>query len=415
MIGLGRRAWLNAFVWLSAALLAGCGGGGGGGAQSGASAVNVLPITVGAGPSSSRVVNLLFTSVTVCVPNSGTQCTTIDHVQVDTGSSGLRIMAPKLKSLALPQQTDDTGNYAIAECAQFADGFSWGPVKVADVKIAGEEAASLPIQVIGDTNFAQIPGDCSGSGPAENTVDTFGSNGVLGIGPSLQDCGSFCETTVNNGYYYPCPVTSGCSTTTTSAAQIQANQVGNPVASFTNDNNGVIIMLPAIPPSGAASVSGSLIFGIGTTTNNGIGNAKVFTLNANYGSFTTIYKNQSYNYSLFDSGSSAMFFSDSTIPVCGPTDPYAPGFFCPLTTLNLNAVIRGTNAESATVGFRIANASILTGNNPDYWAFDNLGAPNAVGNSNVFIWGLPAFFGHTVFVAIEGQTTSAGAGPFIAF
>ena len=413
MIPLGRQAWLDVFVWLSVVLLAGCGGGG---SQSGVSAVNVQPITVGAGPSSSRVVNLLYTSVTVCVPNSGTQCTTIDHVQVDTGSSGLRILASQLpKSMVLPQQTDNSGNYAIAECAQFADGFSWGPVKIADVKIAGEEAVSLPIQVIVNADPATIPNDCSSSGPAENTVDTFGANGVLGVGPLLQDCGNFCQTTANNGYYYPCPVTSGCSPTTTSATQISAKQVGNPVALFNNDNNGVMIMLPAIPPSGSASVSGSLIFGIGTTTNNGIGNANVYTLNANYGSFTTVYNNQSYNYSLFDSGSSAMFFSDSTIQVCGPTDPYAPGFYCPPSMLNLNAVIRGTDAVSATLGFRVANASNLTGNNPDYWAFDNLGAPNAVGNSNVFIWGLPAFFGHTVFVAIEGQTTSAGAGPYIAF
>lgn len=416
MIAPGRRGWLHAFFWLGAVLLAGCGGGSGGGAHNSASAVNVQPITVGAGPSSSRVVNLLYTSVTVCAPNGGSQCTTIDHVQVDTGSSGLRILASQLpKSVALPQQTDDTGNYAIAECTQFADGFSWGPVKIADVKIAGEKAASLPIQVIGDANFATIPDNCSSSGPAENSVDTFGANGVLGIGPLLQDCGNFCQTTVNNGYYYPCPVTIGCSTTTLSDTQSLANQVGNPVALFNNDNNGVIIMLPAIPPSGAASVNGSLIFGIGTETNNGIGNAKVFTLNANYGSFTTVYNNQSYNYSLFDSGSSAMFFSDSTIAVCGPTDPNAPGFYCPPATLNRNAVIRGTNTVSATVGFRVANASNLTGNNPDYWAFDNLGAPNAVGSSDVFIWGLPAFFGHTVFVAIEGQTTSAGAGPYIAF
>ena len=30
-------------------------------------------------------------------------------------------------------------------------------------------------------------------------------------------------------------------------------------------------------------------------------------------------------------------------------------------------------------------------------------------------WGLPFFFGRTVFTAIEGQTTPGGVGPYFAF
>jgi hypothetical protein len=33
----------------------------------------------------------------------------------------------------------------------------------------------------------------------------------------------------------------------------------------------------------------------------------------------------------------------------------------------------------------------------------------------MFGWGLPFFFGRTVFLAIEGQPTPAGAGPYYAF
>ena len=42
-----------------------------------------------------------FITVTVCVPGTAT-CQNIDHVEVDTGSEGLRLVAPAL-SLSLPQ------------------------------------------------------------------------------------------------------------------------------------------------------------------------------------------------------------------------------------------------------------------------------------------------------------------------
>lgn len=408
----GVRYGLLSLLLTVVGLLAGCGGGSGGGAvASGGGSDNVQPVTVAVGPS--HTVNLLFTSVTVCTPGTSTECATIDHVQVDTGSSGLRIIASQLPpSLTLPQQTDG-GNNAIAECAQFADGYAWGPVKLANVKIAGEGAVGIPIQVI-DGDFGTVPDDCSSTGPAENTVTSFGANGVLGVGEFLQDCGSACATITNNGFYYPCPQTSGCLATTVSAMQPLAQQVANPVAAFANDNNGILIRLPPISPDGAVSVSGSLIFGIDTQTNNTLGSAQVFTTSGSFGTFTTIYKGNAYRYSLFDSGSSSYFFSDATIPVCPSSDPYAPGFYCPTSTLELSAIIHGAGGESATRNFSVANAHDLSGNNPDYWAFDNLGTPNA-GSSDIFIWGLPAFFGHTVYTAIEGRATSAGSGPFFAF
>jgi hypothetical protein len=32
-----------------------------------------------------------------------------------------------------------------------------------------------------------------------------------------------------------------------------------------------------------------------------------------------------------------------------------------------------------------------------------------------FDWGLPFFFGRTIYTAIENQSTPAGAGPYVAF
>ena len=51
---------------------------------------NVLAVTVGPTPTSTR--NMLMASVTVCVPGTAT-CATVDNVQVDTGSQGLRLLA----------------------------------------------------------------------------------------------------------------------------------------------------------------------------------------------------------------------------------------------------------------------------------------------------------------------------------
>ena len=47
------------------------------------------------------------------------------------------------------------------------------------------------------------------------------------------------------------------------------NKLSNPVLFFSQDNNGTIFELPAIPEEGAPSVLGSLVFGIGTRDNNG--------------------------------------------------------------------------------------------------------------------------------------------------
>ena len=152
------------------------------------------------GPSNQSV-NTMFTSVTVCVPGSTTSCQTIDHIQVDTGSYGLRILASVL-TLTLPVETLANGN-SLAECTQFVDGFSWGPVVTADIQIAGETAHSVPVQAIGDSRFTNIPAECSSSGGTEeDTVSTFGANGILGVGPFELDCGD-CDT-VTQGLYFAC-------------------------------------------------------------------------------------------------------------------------------------------------------------------------------------------------------------------
>ena len=56
-------------------------------------AVNVLTVTVDGGPAAAPgAINHAYVTVKVCVPGSQSQCTSVDHVLLDTGSFGLRLV-----------------------------------------------------------------------------------------------------------------------------------------------------------------------------------------------------------------------------------------------------------------------------------------------------------------------------------
>ena len=370
-------------------------------------AANVAPIVVDAGPlGQAGGFNVPFVSVTICAPGSASNCQTIDHIDVDTGSTGLRIMSSVVPaSLALPYERDAHGS-PYGECVQFADGsYVWGSVRLADIRIAGEQALSVPIQIVGDPAVPAVPRGCTGI--PSNTVQSFGANGILGVGYFREDCGTECAQNAANGQYYACPST-GCTGTTLSRAQ----QVAQPVALFSNDNNGVVIQLPAISAQGETAVSGALVFGIGTQANNGLGSAKVMTVDP-YGYITTVYAGRSYIDSYIDSGSSVLFLPRGVgVPSCSRRDPVAPGFLCPAASLSLTAMNHGTNGTTDSVNFAVANASAMLGD-LQLTAFNNLAAPNSDAQS--FDWGLPFFFGRSVFTAIENASTPGGTGPYVAY
>jgi hypothetical protein len=364
---------------------------------------NAAPVTVNAGPPGTASVDIPFVSVTVCVPGTAT-CQTIDYVSVDTGSSGLRIVASALSGLALPQQTATTGS-ALAECMQFADGYTWGSVRLADVTVGGEVAHGIPVQIIGDPLLPVVPTDCSSSGPAENTVQTFGAYGLLGINQIVPDCGAYCADTTNvgTGAYYSCSG-SAC----TAVAVSDANQVSNPIPSFASDNNGAVLEFPTIPAAGAVSLAGTLVFGIGTAPNNSLGNASVQTIDAN-GDFTTVFNGTTFGTSFIDSGTNYLAFNDSSITQC--TGGLA-GYYCPASTLSLMAQTRGINGVTSTISFSVANTQTLFGSASDA-VFDDL-AGTGLDNTS-FDWGLPFFFGRSVFIALDGATTPGGKGPYVAY
>ncbi len=366
------------------------------------SGTNVQPIAVNAGPTSNYA-NGVFTSVTVCAPSSS-NCQTISGILVDTGSYGLRLLSSAgggALTLSLPQQ--NSGANPVGECAPFVSGYTWGPVQSADIKMAGEVASNVPVQII-DPTFAAVPSSCSSGGVPENdTLLTLGANGILGVGPFAQDCGGSCDQTgaANPGLYYGC-ASASCQV----IAEPIAQQVQNPVALFATDNNGVILELPNVS-SPAASLSGSMVFGIGTESNNALGSASVFPVDAN-GEFSATFKGQSYP-AFVDSGSNAFFFLDETLTGLTVCPGNNSGFYCPGSTANLSATTASGSA-TANITFTIANADTLFQNQTAV-VFNSLGGPNP----GTFDWGLPFFFGRNVFTAIDGKSTPAGSGPFWAY
>ena len=155
---------------------------------------NIQPVVMDYGPlvngQNVGFNNTLYTTVIICMPGT-TTCQSIDHVLVDTGSTGLRIPA-SLVTLNLPFMTG-VGNTPIGNCVQYADTtYQWGPIVKVDVQMAGEVASSVPIQIVGPANFAAAPPLCTVGGTPAQTVAELGANGILGVGLFRQDCGSAC-------------------------------------------------------------------------------------------------------------------------------------------------------------------------------------------------------------------------------
>jgi hypothetical protein len=406
-MGCVRRAWIS--IGIASVLgLSACGGGSGSGTSPTppATGTNVTTLLVDAGPAGAGAINASFATVTLCAPGTS-NCTTIDHLLVDTGSTGVRVLASLLNASTVLPATQNTGGATLYECQQFADGYTWGTVRRADVQIGGEQASGIPVQLIGESGVPAVPVDCPNGSPIENSVQSLGANGVLGIGVFREDCGSACVGTAVPAAYYGCSAGACVASTVPLTAQVQ-----HPVYHFATDNNGVLLQLPAIGAAGQLGARGSLIFGIGTQSNNALGAATVLSVDPILnGTFKTIYKGQSIILSAIDSGANAFYFADATLAACTGNVPAI--FYCPATVQALSATLQSTTGVSSAVNFSVANASALVNNNSTFTAFNNLGGNIPVASG--FVWGLPFFYGRSVYVAIEGQSTASGNGPYVAY
>lgn len=408
--------------------------------QSNPTGPNTTEVLVDSGPpgfGALGTANVPYVTVTVCAPGSSTACVTIDHVILDTGSYGLRVLSSKVGALGLPsvQLTSGAVTGAAVECYQFVLGGLWGPLAQADVLIGGEKASQIPIQLIDDQGLAG-PGptaDClvAASNLLLTSASALQGNGVLGVGAAGVDCGQVCaqgnySVVKYHPPYYVCPDAVALNCQPTAIANDQ--QVQNPVAHFdanadgTRDNNGTIISMPGLPVLGAGAARGRLVFGIGTQANNQItvaasANTIYADINAanydtTYLSFTATVGNQSYSQSYIDSGSNAYFFDDAALSLtCDANDPKTPGgWYCPKdaqgrnTTLNRQATFTDVDGNAVAVSFSLTSADALFGAvNPltggRSTAFANLSGTAGQGGLS-FVWGMPFFYGRSVYTSI---------------
>ena len=366
---------------------------------------NAMAVSVDLGPNGNSV-NRLYASVTLCEPGNANNCQTIERVIVDTGSTGLRLLASALRPDLNLSRLQGSQGLPLLNCIQFVDNtHAWGPVATADIRLGGKTAAAVAVQLMGDTATAALSGACA-AGEALNTVASLGGNGVLGLGLRRQDCGAGCVASSGNGYYFSC-TSAACTSVQGSVASLQ-QQLSNPAALFASDNNGLLLDLPAVAAPGAAGLSGALIFGIGTQANNQALSATVLSTSAN-GYLTTVLQGRSLNRSFLDTGSNALFF-DSTLVRCAGTGKLR--FYCPDTPGNFSTQLFGQNGSSKSVNFVVDNAQGLFAS-PLKAALPSLAG--TLGDAVSFDWGLPFFYGRRVFMGFEGQTTPLGNGPFYAF
>jgi len=389
---------------------------------------NTLRVVVEDGPHGfqfSANANILYATVTVCKPNTTPAvCQEIDHVQVDTGSVGLRVLASKVRSLNLDpvllSGTDPTW-----ECYPFVIGGLWGQTAMANVTLGPQTTTSpIPIQMIEDDPNAAIQATSGCQTATDNHIlssaAALGSNGILGIGATDIDCGYSCiagDYTGTYVQYYNCnaATTPICS----AAPAMGANYLTrNPVDALpTPYNNGVVLKMPAVTNPGAATATGVLILGVGTVANNMVpGNAQRVYLGTDYTNHpdsylraTTRFNGVDFLDSYLDTGTNGLFFTDSSITRCT-----ANVWYCPASVLNVSATISdGDNPTLNPVGvnFQIGNAEALFSTNNT--AFSGAAGPTPPPTSSApattaktFAWGMPFFYGRKVYLTVSRLNTT---------
>lgn len=347
-------------------------------------------------------VNIACVSVTICNPNSTSSaitCTTVPDVLLDTGSFGLRVFKQFLSGVTLPNVTYNGDN--VAECVTYADNSqNWGPVVSANVQLTADATAvNIPIQEI-DRSF---PGANSAScGNAAASPDSFGENGVLGVGPIVHD----------SGPYYAC----GNGSCTTIKTLPLDSEVVNPVAMLSDPsyNNGLTLQFPTVGDNGASNVTGSAILGVGTNLQNQVGSGvQVYPSNgtSSFPIGMPVQFNSSNINGFLDTGSNIFFFYDSSISKCSGNNS---GYYCPSSSVLLTPANLSSSGNYVDTNVNIANANALFSTNNT--AFSSVGYDSSgTGLNGFFDYGLPFFFGKTVYVGFDEKSSSIESGAYWAF
>ena len=340
---------------------------------------NTAPLYVDGFPcisSTNPIPNIAYTNVKICAPGNKANCQVIDHVQIDTGSVGLRIASSAVnRSLlqAMPY-VPTSGLQILTNCVVFGSLDSlYGPVQTADVYIADKFARNVPLQIFGQN--LTPPHGCGSTFSPPQGVSQFGANGLLGVALGLSEPETFYSCNNDGSSCEPGP-----STTTP-----------NLVSKFQNDNNGVTIALNAVPSSAAVPVQGFLILGVGTQADNTPPEGTVplqadpssGRINLHIGNTTVP--------ALIDSGTSLLLIND---PSLSPSD-----------TVRLGLSSYNATTPAYTVDFTVGDADTLMNNAVIAY---HAAADGGVG---LPILGLPLFFGRTMYFVFDGQQSPLGTGP----
>ena len=396
--------------------LVSCGGGGGGGGGSNTTsapppttsitstssaslppftlAANQLIVTVEQDPSLSayQTVNLPYVTVTICDANN--HCQAIDHVVVDTGSYGLRVLQSAITNSSVNLAPELVGSDSVGECTLFLDGFMWGSVNLATVQLNGETATQIPIQVVGDTAVSGIsapPTSCA-TGPDESNLAGIGGNGILGVGLFTSDDQQYYTCTNGSCTAYGSPVNEYLQ---------PAQMVSNPVPYFPVDKNGVTLQMPAVLNGGAMVATGVLTFGIGTHADNSTSGFQWLAADSS-GNITVTLQGTTYGASFIDSGSNFYYVPLINVPTDGNGN-YTPAS---LTTYPLSLTPNAGTVSTVSQSMQVVNPAQIPSTS---LAIDDVDI-NVPGNADADI-GMPFFYGKTLDFLINGASTGALTGP----
>jgi len=351
------------------------------------SVANTTSVTVGSGYNGNSR-NAPYITVTVCQPNT-TVCQTLDSILLDTGSVGLKIDQSQL-SISLPAINQTGSSLPLSVCNLYGSGYAYATANYADVYIAGEKAANIPIQVIDDSSTQSgVPSSCSSQGQFASLANA-GGRGIIGVNPIVN-----LSNSVN--YIYTC--SDGSCTPTTSGVPVPYLNV-NPVGYFVQDNNGEIISIPNVPGNSSTNITGTITFGLDTENNNSVPGSVSSVLGDPtdfIGRFIAISQGVSYK-SMYDSGTNHWYFYDSSIPVCPST------VYCLPNPVTWQSTVSSYNGSGSPITI---NASIATPTQA-YALMPFWGVQSSQGTG---IYGLPFYYGKTVYLGFINSQTTMGSGP----
>lgn len=181
--------------------------------------------------------------------------------------------------------------------------------------------------------------------------------------------------------------------------------VANQVPRFPDGYNDGISVAMNNPSGGQAT--GTLTFGNGGQAPAG---TTVLTTTSS-GDVQGNFLGRTISDAFFDTGSNGYFFdADASTGLIDCSGNYS-GFYCPSQPVSLSAALIGAAGEQATVSFTIANARTLA--NGGGYALPNLGG--TFGSTDVLDFGLPHFYGRTIYFGMDRRSLGVSGAPYVAF